>query len=147
MATHLGELAVLLEAGLTLDRALAVCVENIDRRREEPVFAAAARAGQGGRAAVARHGRGRRLLPADGLGDGRGRRGDGRLDRALRRLAETLERAEALRQTMVSALVYPAMLMVVATGVILMMLLLVVPQFEGLFADAPAPSCRSPPAW
>jgi general secretion pathway protein F len=41
-----------------------------------------------------------------------------------------------LRQTIVSSLVYPAMLLIVATGVICVMLLFVVPQFEDLFADA-----------
>ena len=61
---------------------------------------------------------------------------DGRLGAALARLAASLDRAEALRQTVISSMVYPAMLMVVATSVILMMLLFVVPQFEGLFADA-----------
>src|SRR6185437_215557 len=59
----------------------------------------------------------------------------GKLDESLGRLAETLDRAEALRQTIVSSLVYPALLLVVATGVILVMLLFVVPQFEDLFSD------------
>jgi len=59
----------------------------------------------------------------------------GKLDESIGRLAETLDRAEALRQTIVSSLVYPALLLVVASGVILVMLLFVVPQFEDLFAD------------
>jgi general secretion pathway protein F len=62
----------------------------------------------------------------------------GKLDESLGRLAETLDRAEALRQTIVSSLIYPALLLAVATGVILMMLLFVVPQFEDLFSDAGA---------
>ena len=57
---------------------------------------------------------------------------------ALSRLAETLDRGEALRQTVTSSMVYPAMLMLLAIGVILMMLLFVVPQFEGLFSDQAA---------
>jgi general secretion pathway protein F len=61
---------------------------------------------------------------------------DGRLGAALARLAESLDRAEALRQTVISSLVYPAMLMVVALSVVLVMLLVVVPQFEGLFEGA-----------
>jgi general secretion pathway protein F len=56
----------------------------------------------------------------------------------LARLAETLDRGEALRQTITSAMVYPALLMGLATAVILMMLLFVVPQFEGLFSDQEA---------
>jgi general secretion pathway protein F len=46
-----------------------------------------------------------------------------------------MERAETLRQTIVSSMVYPIMLIVIATSVILVMLLFVVPQFEDLFSD------------
>src|SRR3546814_18703807 len=59
---------------------------------------------------------------------------NGKLAPALAKLAETLERSESLRQTIVSALIYPAMLFAIAGGVILLMLLVVVPQFEGLFS-------------
>jgi general secretion pathway protein F len=62
----------------------------------------------------------------------------GKLDESLGRLAETMERAETLRQTIVSSMVYPIMLMIIATSVILVMLLFVVPQFESLFSDAGA---------
>jgi general secretion pathway protein F len=62
----------------------------------------------------------------------------GKLDESLGRLGETMERAETLRQTIVSSMVYPIMLMVIATSVILVMLLFVVPQFEDLFSDAGA---------
>ena len=61
---------------------------------------------------------------------------DGRPAAALAKLAQTLERAQALRSTLVSATVYPAMLLVIAAGVIALMLFWVVPQFEGLFSDA-----------
>jgi general secretion pathway protein F len=60
----------------------------------------------------------------------------GKLDESLSRLAETLDRAETLRQTIVSSMVYPILLVVIATSVILLMLLFVVPQFEELFSDA-----------
>jgi general secretion pathway protein F len=63
---------------------------------------------------------------------------DGRLGAALSRLAESLDRAETLRQVVVSSLAYPATLVVVATSVILVILLVVVPQFEGLFAGSHA---------
>src|SRR3546814_10893349 len=45
---------------------------------------------------------------------------NGKLAPALAKLAETLERSESLRQTIVSALIYPAMLFAIAGGVILM---------------------------
>jgi general secretion pathway protein F len=60
---------------------------------------------------------------------------DGRPGATLAKLAQTLERAEALHTAVVSAMIYPALLMVVAFGVIALMLFWVVPQFEPLFTD------------
>jgi len=138
VANALGELAVLLNAGLALDRALAVCVDNLTRPALKAVFEKL-------RDRV-RHGTSlsRAMTEADGafppMASAMAEAGEasGKLDESLSRLAETLDRAEALRQTIVSSLVYPALLLVVAAGVILVMLLFVVPQFEDLFSDAGA---------
>jgi general secretion pathway protein F len=51
----------------------------------------------------------------------------GRLPLLLNRLADTLEAQVALRSRLISSLAYPALLMLVAVGVILAMLLFVVP--------------------
>lgn len=130
-----GELAVLLEAGLTLDRALAVCVDNIINPSVKSVFAKMhARIKEG--APLSRGmAEAKGFFPPMAAAMAEAGEADGRLGSALTRLAESLDRAEALRQTVISSLVYPAMLIVVATSVILVMLLVVVPQFEGLFSD------------
>jgi general secretion pathway protein F len=129
----IGELAVLLEAGLALDRAMAVCVDNILNPGVKAAFAKIhGRVKEGAtlsRAMVESRG----LFPPMASAMCEAGEADGRLGSALGRLAESLDRAEALRQTVISSLVYPAMLMVVATGVIMVMLLVVVPQFEVLF--------------
>src|SRR6478672_2668951 len=139
IANALGELAVLLNAGLSLDRALQVSVENITRPPAlKTVF--------GKLRDKVRHGSAlsRAMMDSDGvfppMASAMAEAGEasGKLDESLGRLAETLDRAEALRQTIVSSLVYPALLLVVASGVILVMLLFVVPQFEDLFTDAGA---------
>jgi general secretion pathway protein F len=54
----------------------------------------------------------------------------------MQRLAITLDRGETLVRTVVSSLIYPALLICVATGVIGVMLLFVIPQFENLFSDS-----------
>src|SRR5690606_27429443 len=59
----------------------------------------------------------------------------GNLADVLARLAEYLTRAKAVRASVVSALVYPAILAVVAVLSVIVMLGFVVPQFEALFAD------------
>jgi len=136
IANALGELAVLLNAGLSLDRALQVCVDNITRPPAlKSVFAKLRDKVRHGSALS------RAMMDSDGvfppMASAMAEAGEasGKLDESLGRLGETLDRAEALRQTIVSSLVYPALLLVVATGVILVMLLFVVPQFEDLFSD------------
>jgi general secretion pathway protein F len=136
MINALGELAVLLEAGLPLDRGLAVCVENISQPAVKAVFAKLqARVKEGAPLSQAM-GEARGLFPPVASAMCEAGEADGRLGAALARLSESLDRAEALRQTVVSSLVYPAMLIVVATSVVLVMLLVVVPQFETLFSGA-----------
>jgi general secretion pathway protein F len=136
IANALGELAVLLNAGLSLDRALQVCVENITRPPAlKGVFTKLRDKVRHGSALS------RAMMDSDGvfppMASAMAEAGEasGKLDESLGRLAGTLDRAEALRQTIVSSLVYPALLLVVASGVILVMLLFVVPQFEDLFSD------------
>jgi general secretion pathway protein F len=134
----IGELAVLLNAGLPLDRALAVVVENLNRPAVKTVFAKLRdRVRQGASLA-------RAMTESNGafspMASAMAEAGEasGKLDESLSRLGETMERAENLRQTIVSSMVYPVMLMVIASSVILIMLLFVVPQFEDLFTDAGA---------
>ncbi|WP_421848467.1 type II secretion system F family protein [Novosphingobium sp.] len=131
------ELGVLLQAGLPLDRALAIAVENV----EQPLLRArlaevlvAVREGKPLSAALAAQ---PDLFP--GLAPAMTEAGEanGKLGEALARLAQMLEQADEQRRQIGAAMTYPLALGVIALGVILLMLLFVVPQFEGLFASAP----------
>jgi general secretion pathway protein F len=131
----LGELAVLLDAGMTLDRALAVSVENAERpalKRALTRMRDRVKEGVALSRAMIELGP---MFPPMASAMAEAGEANGKLAQALARLAETLDRGEALRRTIVSALIYPALLLVVATGVIGLMLLFVVPQFETLFSD------------
>jgi general secretion pathway protein F len=134
----IGELAVLLNAGLALDRALSVCVENLTKPAVKAVFAKLRdRVRHGASLARAMQESGGAFAPMASAMAEAGE-ASGKLDESLSRLAETMERAETLRQTVVSSMVYPVMLIIIATSVILLMLLFVVPQFEDLFSDTGA---------
>ena len=134
----IGELSVLLEAGLALDRALAVCVDNIIQPGVKTAFGKIhARVKEGATLSTAMM-EAKALFPPMASAMCEAGEADGRLGAALARLADSLDRAEALRQTVISSLVYPAMLICVATSVILVMLLVVVPQFEVLFEGSQA---------
>jgi type IV pilus assembly protein PilC len=57
----------------------------------------------------------------------------GILDTMMERLSQTLERNEALRSKIRSALMYPSTVLVVALGIVVLILVLVVPVFEDVF--------------
>jgi general secretion pathway protein F len=60
----------------------------------------------------------------------------GALDLALERLAEFKQRARELRESIVSSLFYPAILIVLAIIAVAIMLAFVVPRFTEMFAEA-----------
>ncbi len=131
------ELGVLLQAGLPLDRALSIAVENVSvpplRLRLAEVLAAVREGRPLSGALLDQPG----LFP--GLAPAMTEAGEanGELGAALARLAQMLEQADEQRRQVSSAMTYPVALTIVAVGVILLMLLFVVPQFETLFATAP----------
>ena len=135
VANAIGELAVLLDAGLALDRALAVCIQNIPNPALKAAFAVMHERVKEGAPLSQAMIEAKGLFPPMASAMAEAGEANGRLGSALARLAASLDRAEALRQTLTSSLVYPAILMVVATSVILVMLLVVVPQFQGLLSD------------
>ena len=143
LAESFEQLAVLLGAGLRLDAALAVVSESLRRPSDSAVFAEVRRRVQEGATLSRALEDDSARFPPVTIAMAAAGEAEGALDSALAKLAQSLARAEALRQTLISALIYPALLCVIAAGVVLTMLLWVVPQFEGLFDEAGA---RLPPA-
>lgn len=130
-----GELAVMLRAGLPLDRALRVQIGM----SAKPSLAAllddllkAVKSGKGLSQALAPH---RPLFGDFYINMVRSGEAGGHLGEVMERLAEHLERLRALRESVISALIYPAILIAVAVISVVLMLGFVVPQFETLFAD------------
>ncbi|WP_174300552.1 type II secretion system F family protein [Caulobacter sp. S45] len=137
LSKTLGQLAVMLDAGVALDRALATLVEDMpsgsaQRSAFEPVL----RQVREGRALSRAMSDAGRAFPPIAAAMTAAGEADGRPGSALAKLASTLDQAQALRSTLISAMIYPVMLLVIANGVIALMLFWVVPQFEGLFSDA-----------
>jgi type IV pilus assembly protein PilC len=60
----------------------------------------------------------------------------GILDTILNRLAAYIEKAEALKKKVKSALIYPATIMGVAVIVVMILMIFVIPVFETMFASA-----------
>jgi type IV pilus assembly protein PilC len=59
----------------------------------------------------------------------------GMLDSILNRLSTYIEKSEKLKKKVKSAMIYPSAIVVVAIGVVLVLLLFVIPVFEGMFSS------------
>ncbi len=129
------QLSTLLGAGLPLDRSLQVLLELSENdRAKQSVTAIRDQVREGGSlsdALDAQHGSFSRLyinmVRAGEIG--------GSLDKTLDRLADYLERSKDLKDSVVSAMIYPIMLMVLAGGSLVLLLTYVIPQFTPIFEE------------
>lgn len=129
------ELAVMLRAGLPLDRALGVLVGMHRQTALAAVLedlVGSVKSGKSLSSALATHGD---LFGPFYVSMVKSGEAGGQLAEVMGRLAEHLERIRELRESVVSALIYPSILVVVAAISVVLMLGFVVPQFETLFAE------------
>jgi general secretion pathway protein F len=132
------QLARLLRAGLPLDRALEIVANlSTDRRSHAAVRGSLERVRDGAGLAEAMLAQGN-AFPQSYISMIRAGEQGSALYPVLVRLADFLTRAEANRQKIMSALIYPAILIVVAALSLVLVLTIVLPQFEPLFAEAGA---------
>ena len=132
-----GELATLLESGLPLDRSLTILLQLTEENPKlNKLVANVLEKVKAGKAL------------ADALESQSGvfskfylnmiRAGEmgGNLGGVLQRLAEYLERTKELKDTVSTALIYPAILLVMSMASLFVMLTFVVPQFKEMFESA-----------
>jgi general secretion pathway protein F len=132
------ELAALLGARLPLDRALGILVELEETRRlREPLTAVLASVRDGASLADAFEATGTfsrsyvTMVRAGEFG--------GNLEATLKRLSDYLARASAVRGTIVSAMIYPTVLLCTAGLSVVFVLVFVLPQFAPLFEQSGRP--------
>lgn len=129
------QLATLLSAGLPLDRSLQVLLELAENARVEQTISAIRDQVRGGGslsdALDAQHGSFGRLF----VNMVRAGEVGGSLDTTLERLADYLERSKDLKDSVVSAMIYPIMLMLLAGGSLVLLLVYVIPQFTPIFEE------------
>ncbi|MGH7357232.1 MAG: type II secretion system F family protein [Candidatus Rokuibacteriota bacterium] len=130
------QLATLVEAGLPLERALVVLGDVSANRRLRGIVqdvTQSVRAGSTLADALARHHP--RPFSRHYVNTVRAGERGGVLEIGLRRLAEHLEATRELREAVVSALIYPALLLVVGTGAVIFLMTFVLPRFAVILAD------------
>ena len=129
------QLASLLQAGMPLDRALTILIGVSEDDQARTLLERVQDKVRGGSSLAD-------ALEAQGafsrfyLNMIRAGEAGGALEVVLKRLTEFLERSQALRETVTSALIYPMILLSVSALSVIILLTFVVPQFQRLFADA-----------
>jgi general secretion pathway protein F len=132
------ELSVMLGAGQDLDRALRFLVETATKKQVRSILTQvreAVRDGSPFATALQRH---PRSFPKLYIGLVRAGEAGGMLAPTLERLADLLERQRALRSSVISSMIYPAILLVAGIGSIILLLTQVLPQFVPMFEQAGA---------
>jgi general secretion pathway protein F len=129
------ELATLLRAGMPVDRAVAVQEEMATSRPTSALLAGLREDVKGGKSLSMALESQQDLFGAFYINMVRAGEASGHMGPVLERLAEALAVAEERRGSVISALMYPAILAVVAVLSVGVMLGFVVPQFEALFDD------------
>jgi len=130
------QLATLFEAGLPLDRALAILQELAPSPKLGEIVTDLLHSVRGGSSlsdALAKH----HPRPFTRLYINMVRAGEkgGVLEVALRRLAEFLEARAAFTEAIVSALAYPLVITTVGAGAVVFLLTFVIPRFATIFSD------------
>ena len=129
------QLSTLLVAGLPLDRSLQVMLELSENERVKRTVAEIRdRVREGGSLSDAleeQHGAFNRLF----VNMVRAGEVGGTLDVTLVRLTDYLERSADLKDSVVSALIYPVLLLVLAAGSLILLLVYVIPQFTPIFEE------------
>jgi general secretion pathway protein F len=129
------ELATLLKAGLPLDRALRILIDVADGAAARKMHARILERVQGGATLADAIGEEGSAFPSFFPGMVRAGEAGGSLHDVLVRLADFMERIQTLRESVRSALIYPAILMTMAVLTVIVMFGLVLPQFRPLFED------------
>ncbi|MCX7630461.1 MAG: type II secretion system F family protein [Geminicoccaceae bacterium] len=132
------ELATLLGAGQALADALGLLVETTEHRRLRAILAEVRQAVRAGKALSEALSARPEAFPRAYVGLVRAGEAAGNLPDVLRALALQREKSEQLERKLVSAAIYPCVLLLASLAAVAVLLLVVVPRFAPLFAQAGA---------
>ncbi|MDR7419649.1 MAG: type II secretion system F family protein [Armatimonadota bacterium] len=129
------QFSTMVNSGLSLVRTMSILEQQTTNRRLREIIAAVRADVEAGRPlsdAMARHPKAFSSLYVNMVKAGET---GGVLDEVLDRVATYLEKEQALRSKIRSAMVYPTLLTVAALGGLFFMTIVILPQFENLFKE------------
>jgi general secretion pathway protein F len=129
------ELSVLLRAGLPLDRAIKVLLDMASEPQMAELLSEFLSTVKGGKSFSQALQANEHLFGSFYINMVRSGEASGHFSEVLESLVEYLENSKKTRDSVTSAMMYPAILLFVSVLAVVGMLGFVVPQFESLFAD------------
>jgi type IV pilus assembly protein PilC len=132
------ELLVLVKAGLPIVKALDSILESAEKGKLTEILQSVREDIKGGAALSDAFEKYPKTFPHLYIASIRAGERTGDLPQTIRRYIEFLKKADALKKKLLSALLYPVILVVVASIVISVLLIYVVPTFSGIYAGAGA---------
>lgn len=136
LALITSQLATLLHAGLALDESLAILADLVERPREKQALLTLREKISGGATLADAMAAQPKVFPGFYVSMVRAGEAGASLEAVLGRLAEFLERSEAAKEHVKSALLYPLIVAVTCCVSIAVLLMFVVPRFRPLFEQA-----------
>jgi len=137
IALFTGELATLLESGLPLDKSLLVLIDlTEDNERVSKLISRVLEKVKSGSTLADALEKQSGIFSKFYLNMIRAGEAGGSLGEVLTRLSDYLERSRELKETVSTALIYPAILLIMSLASLFVMLTFVVPQFSEMFESA-----------
>lgn len=132
------ELLVLIKAGLPIIQALDTILERVERGRLPEILSEVREDVKGGAALSTAFQKHPKVFPHLYIASVQAGERTGDLPQTITRYIAFLKRSEGFRQKVISALVYPAIIIAVAFIAITLLLVYVVPTFSQVYADSQA---------
>lgn len=126
-------MATLLRAGLPLDRGLEILIGLAEKKSVSELLVTIRNEVRGGTSLSKALDKHRDVFSRFYINMVKAGEAGGSLGNVMQRLADYMERSAELKESVVSALIYPAILLVVAVASVMILVIFVVPQFKQIF--------------
>lgn len=135
LAIFARQFATMIDAGLTMLRALTIMAEQVENPELRKVLRAVKQDVEAGHSLSSAFGKWPRVFPPLMTSMTKAGEAGGFLDTALRQIADNIEAEVKLRGKIKAALTYPTVVFVLAILMCIALLIFVVPVFEDMFKD------------
>ncbi len=129
------QLGILTEAGLPLDRSLTILCDLTENKKLAEIIDNILKSVQGGSSLTEAMGRHPRIFSGLYINMVKAGESGGVIEIVIKRLSEFLTSSQSLKDDVISAMIYPSLLTLVAGSAVAILLLFVVPKFADMFAD------------